>query len=402
MTVDSGTATVDADPGTESTGTGIGADGTGASGSAAAGASSGDSSTMLHAADEAEAMELLHAMGCTDGLPVVVPTRERVDRLVLATGLDADTLLGEMGPGGGAVTVEKIAVNCVMAGCLPDHVPVVVAAIRALLQPEFDLGEVQSTTHSIAPLTIVNGPVVDHCDIASGFGALGPGHRANAAIGRAVRLCLMNIGDARPGVSDMALLGHPGKYGFCLAEDERSSPWEPWSHSIGYGADESAVTIVGTEAPHSVLFTNDADDPDSPARLLRCLAAVIANTGSNNVNFGAGAVVVALNPEHADVLAGAGMSRSDVQSELQRLATVRRSVLRSLNPGFVRPGGDDDEMPAVRRPDDVVLVVAGGSGLYSAVFPSWAAGAHRNPIVHEAIVTGESCEIPWARAALDG
>lgn len=354
---------------------------------------------MLDAVDEAEALELLHASACTDGLPVVIPTPERVARLVLASGLDADLDLGEMGPGGGAATIEKVATNAVMAGCVPDHMPIVAAAIRALLQPEFDLAEMQATTHSTAPLMIVNGPVVGHCDIAGGFGALGPGHRANASIGRAVRLCMMNIGDARPGVSDMALLGHPGKFGFCLAEDEAASPWESLSRSGGHPAEESVVTILGAEAPHSVVFTNDADDPDSPQRLLRALAAVIANTGSNNANFGAGAVAVALNPEHVDVLDAAGMTRADVQVELHRLAVNTRGHLRSLNTGFLRAGADDDRIHAVRRPDDIVLFVAGGSGLYSAVFPSWAAGAHRNAVVSEVIVTGESCDLPWAAAS---
>ena len=351
---------------------------------------------LLTASDEVDALEFLHANGCTDGLPVVIPTPERVARMVLASGLDADLDLGAMGPGGGAATIEKIATNTVMAGCIADHMPIVIAAIRALLQPELDLGEMQSTTHCTAPLMIVNGPVNDHCDITGSFGALGPGHRANASIGRAVRLCMMNIGNARPGVSDMALLGHPGKFSFCLAEDERSSPWEPMHRALGYGADESAVTIVGAEPPHSVLFTNDADDPDSPSRLLRAVAAVVANTGSNNATFAAGAIAVALNPEHAQVLADAGMGPDVVRSELRRLAVNTRGHLRSLNPGFVRPGDDDDEVHAVRHPDDIVLFVAGGTGLYSAVFPSWAAGAHRNPVVHEPIVTGESCELPWA------
>ncbi|MEP1124455.1 MAG: hypothetical protein ABJH68_11255 [Ilumatobacter sp.] len=354
---------------------------------------------MFEADDEAAALELLHDSSCTDGLPVVIPTPERVARLVLSSGLDADLDLGSMGPGGGAATVEKIATNAVMAGCLADHMPVVVAAIRAILQPEFDLAEMQATTHSTAPLTIVNGPVVRHCDIAAGFGALGPGHRANASIGRAVRLCMMNIGDARPGVSDMALLGHPGKFGFCLAEDEAASPWESLAASRGHAADESVVTVLGAEAPHSVVFTNDADDPDSPARLLRALAAVIANTGSNNANFGGGAVAVALNPEHAQVLADAGLTRADVQRELQRTAVNTRGHLRSINTGFIRSGDDADVIHAVRRPDDIVLFVAGGSGLYSAVFPSWAAGAHRNAIVSETVVTGEACELPWAASA---
>jgi len=357
------------------------------------------STQLLSADNEAEALEFLHATGRTDGLPVVIPTADRVARLVLASGLDADLDLGPMGPGGGAATIEKVAVNSVMAGCTSDHMPVVVAALRALLQPEFDLAEMQSTTHCTAPLMIVNGPVIDHCGIAGSFGALGPGHRANASIGRAVRLCMMNIGDARPGVSDMALLGHPGKFSFCLAEDERSSPWEPMAQALGYSADESVVTILGAEPPHSVLFSNDADDAASPRRLLRALASSIANRGSNNANFSGGAVAVALNPEHAQVFAVAGMSRADVQIELQRLATNTRRQLRDLNTGFLGAGNDDDVIPAVRSPDDIVLVVAGGSGLYSAVFPSWAAGAHRNTVVHEVVVTGEACELPWATSA---
>jgi hypothetical protein len=350
---------------------------------------------MFNAVNEAEALEVLHQSGCTDGLPVVIPTRDRVDRLVLASGLDSDVDLGAMGPGGGAATVEKLAINAVMAGCLPDQMAVVLAAVRAILQPAFDLGEMQSTTHSTAPLMIVNGPVVGHCDIAGGFGALGPGHRANASIGRAVRLCMMNIGGARPGVSDMALLGHPGKFSFCLAEDEMSSPWEPLATAYGYSSDESVVTILGAEAPHSVVFTNDADDKNSPLRLLRALAVAIANTGSNNANLSGGATAIALNPEHAQVLADAGMSRSDVQAELQRMAVNTRGQIRSFNTGFIAAGDDNDLIPAVRRPTDIVLFVAGGAGLYSAVFPSWAAGTHRNSVVHEIVATDATCELPW-------
>lgn len=194
----------------------------------------------------------------------------------------------------------------------------------------------------------------------------------------------------------MALLGQPGKFSFCLAEDERSSPWEPLSTSLGYPADESVVTILGAEAPHSVLFQNDGDDSDSPSRFLRALAAAIANTGSNNANFSGGAVAVALNPEHAQVLADAGMTRPDVQGELQRRAVNTRGHIRSVNTGFLRDGVDDDLIPAVRHPDDIVVFIAGGSGLYSAVFPSWAAGAHRNAVVHETVATGTACDLPWA------
>lgn len=355
---------------------------------------------LLRAESDVEAVELLHRLGCTDGLPVVVPTPDRVERMVLASGLDPTIDLGSMGPIGGRTTIEKVATNAVMAGCLPDHLPVVLAAVRAILRPEFDLSEVQSTTHSIAPLVIVNGPLASACDISCGFGALGPGHRANASIARAVRLCMINIGGGRPGVSDMALLGHPGKFGMCLAEDEASSPWEPLSVAAGFGPDESVVTVVGTEAPHSVIFVDDADSPDSPDRLLRAVAAVIANTGSNNAFFRTGAVTVVFNPEHAAVLARAGMSRHDVQRALHGHATNPRRVLRSLNPMFAPDGDPDEPVTAVRDPDRIVVLVAGGGGLYSSVFPSWSAGAHGNLVIHERIDTDQACEIPGIAARL--
>lgn len=351
---------------------------------------------LLSANDEPGAIELLHDLGCTDGLPVVIPTLERVARMVLASGLDADVVLGEMGPLGASVTVEKVAANAVMAGCTPDHLPFVLAAIEAILQPEFDLSEVQSTTHSIAPLIIANGPLAAVTGIASGFGALGPGHRANASIGRAVRLCMINIGGARPGTSDMALLGHPGKFTMCLAEAEAASPFPPLATGWGAGASADVVTVVGVEAPHSVMFVNDADSEDSPERLLRVIAGAITNTGSNNLYLRSGSVVVALNPEHAQVLAGAGWNRASISRRLWELATTTTGVLRSLNPAFAPRGDDNDKVHVLNSPDHVLLLVAGAEGLYSAVFPSWSAGAHGNVAVHQMVVTGQACEIPGA------
>ena len=179
---------------------------------------------ILSARDEEAALEELHRLGCTDGLPVVIPTAERVSRMVLASGLDADMMLGTMGPGHGIATVEKVAIAAVMAGCLPDYMPVVVAAVKAVIEPEFDLTEMQATTHCTAPLIIVNGPARHTCGpIASGTGALGPGHRANATIGRALRLTMINIGKARPGSSDMALLAIPESSLFALPKTKRTA-----------------------------------------------------------------------------------------------------------------------------------------------------------------------------------
>ena len=246
-------------------------------------------SEILVAPDEAAALEQLHDMGCTDGLPVVIPTPERVERFVLASGLDADMVLGEMGPGMGIATMEKVAIAAVMAGCKPDYMPVVVAAVKAASDPRFDLGPLQATTHCTAPLIIVNGPARNDCGpVASGFGALGPGHRANASIGRALRLCLINIGGGRPGVSDMALLGHPGKFTYCLAEAEEESPFPPLHTSLGFAATDSAVTLLGCEAPHSVLYSDNADDPEDAEKLLYVLSVGLANIATNNAIFCSG------------------------------------------------------------------------------------------------------------------
>jgi hypothetical protein len=351
------------------------------------------SNYMLSAADETAALERLHNERCTDGLPVIIPTRERVARMVIAGGLDEDLVVGVMGPQKGAATVLHIAVNAVMAGCTPDYFPIVLAAIRAVCQPKFDLSEMQSTTHCTAPLMIINGPARDDCGIASGSGLMGPGHRANASIGRALRLAMINIGGARPGESDMALHGHPGKFTYCIAEDEAASPFPPLHTSLGYTAEQSAVTVVGAEAPHSVIFSGDAEDPDCADKLLQVIASVIANPGSNNVRLGGfGAVVVVLNPEHADLLANADLNREDIQRRLSELAVQPRALLAQQNSLMLY--GDEDKLPAIRDPNTILILTAGGPGLYSMVMPSWCGGKHQNAAVHELIDHNPYCEIP--------
>jgi hypothetical protein len=355
----------------------------------------------LRAEDEAAALEDLHRMGCTDGLPVVIPTPARVERMVLALGDDADLSLGAMGPNLGACTVEKLATAAVMAGCLPDYAPVVRAAALAILDPVFDLTEVQSTTHSIAPLFIVNGPARELCGpIASGTGALGPGHRANASIGRALRLAMINIGGGRPGISDMALLGHPGKFSFCMAEAEEASPFPPLHTTRGFEAEQSVVTVIGTESPHSVVIENFGD-PTSGERLLRSLASTLARIGNNNSLMGAstgstGQVAVVLNPEHADTLHRQGYTRESVAAGIVEHAIVSRAQLRNaMGPAHrIEPGS---EFPCFQSPDDLLIVVAGGGGMYSAVLPSWGGGPHANRAVSKEIVLDAACDVPNAR-----
>ena len=346
------------------------------------------------APDEGAALELFHLREWTEGLPVVIPTEGRVETMLAGTDVDPNVILGVIGPGWGEATVEKTAINAVMAGCRPEHFPVVLAAVRAVCEPDFDIGEMQQTTHALGPAIIVNGPAREVCGpIASGWGALGPGHRANASIDRALRLVLMNIGGARPGISDMAVLGQAGKFTCCLAEAEEDSPFSPLHTSFGYDAEESAVTLVGVESPHSVIAVTDGDDPEGAERILRVVAASIANAGANNTQFGRGALIVMLNPLHAGVLAKAGLTREIICERLSELAVTPRSVLRQY--ATMRPIPEDNEdWRALRGPEDIVLAVAGGPGIYSAVFNSWGAVQAGGVPVHAEIDFAFSCELP--------
>ncbi len=358
----------------------------------------------MSAPSEEAALEQLHAAGCTDGLPVVVPTPARVDRMVLASGLDGDMSLGRLGPNLGEATVDKAAIAAVMAGCLPDHFPVVVAAVRAVCDPRLDMTEVQATTHNLGPLLIVNGPAATACGVACGFGALGPGHRANATIGRAVRLAMINIGGGRPGTSDMALLGHPGKFTFCLGEDEQASPWPPLHTSLSYRRDQSTVTVVCTEGPHSVLCFVDDDPEEYADHLLNVLAASLSGLGANNTHFGRGTQVVVLNPDHAIALADAGHDRASIAEALHQRATRSWSELATvrtrgsgINRDQRRQGADPDQtVHALSSPDALLVLVAGGTGLYSTVMPSWGAGPHGNGHITVEIDQDQACEVPSA------
>ncbi len=348
---------------------------------------------LLSASSEEAALEDLHARGCTDGLPVVIPTAERVRRMVLASGMEPDMILGTMGPGGGVATIEKIAVSAVMAGCLTDYMPVVVAAAKAVIDPVFDLTEMQATTHCTAPLIIVNGPARHNCGpIASGYGALGPGHRANASIGRALRLAMINIGKGRPGSSDMALLGHPGKFTYCLAEDEENSPFVPLHVDLGFQAEDSVVTVLGAEAPHSVIYIPDADDKEHYKLLLSQLAAALANTATNNAILGSGTAAVVLNPDHANVLHAAGLTRANIANELCEICFMSPDKVKNLLGAMAGP--NPEKKYAFSSPDQLLIVMAGGNGLYSMVMPSWSAGEHNNSPSSVKIEADFFCEIP--------
>lgn len=354
----------------------------------------------LTASSETEATERLHSSGATDGLPVVVPTPERVEQMQLLSGLDPDMQLGALGPANGAATVEKVAINAVMAGCLPQHFPVVLAAVQGIAEPSFMLGTIQATTHNLGPLVIVNGPAREECGpIVSGCGALGPGHRANAAIGRALRLCMINIGGGVPGTSDMAQLGHPGKFTYCLAEAEERNPWEPLHVALGYSVEDSTATVIGAEAPHSVICVLEPEEPDFLERMLSVLAASVSGLGSNNTYFGKGSLVVFLAPDHALYLANQGLSRADVQRAIHERAGHPASALAAhggevlLTRDLPRDG---QRWPVTEHPEDILILVAGSSGQYCAVAPTWAAGPEGNVPITKRIQVGEACDVPLA------
>ena len=348
---------------------------------------------LFSAADEEAALEDLHNRHMTDGLPVIIPTPARVSKMVLASGQDADMMLGTMGPANGMATLEKVAVAAVMAGCLPDYMPLVVAALKAVIDPRFDLTEMQATTHCTAPLIIVNGPARHTCGpVSSSYGALGPGHRANASIGRALRLAMINIGGGRAGTSDMALLGHPGKFSYCLAENEEASPFPPMHVDLGFDSQDSVVTVIGAEAPHSVLFSGDGDDPNQYALLLEVLAIGLANAATNNAILTSGMATIVLNPEHASVLHKAGLSRQDIATEIYQRCKMDGAEANRLCAGFARKTLNPRQ--AFTGPEQLLVLMSGGSGLYSMVMPSWSAGANKNSAVSVKVEADFYCEVP--------
>jgi hypothetical protein len=354
------------------------------------------SSERLTAADEYEAAELLIRTGKTDGLPIVVPTVARVEAMLAATGLDPDVVIGEVGPSDGVATVEKVAINAVMAGCLPDVFPIVLAAVEAVCEPAFGLASVQATTHSLGPIIIVNGPARERCGVQWGVGALGPGHRANATIGRALRLVLLNVGGGAPGLGDMASLGSPAKFTCCLAEAEEDSPFEPLHVSRGWRPDDSVVTVIAGESPHSIFCNfNEVRDPDT---FLRIVASSMTAAGTNNIHIRKGMVGLIMNPLHAGAFRQAGLDRAYIQRRLFELAVIRRRDLRAIAGAMVDAGEDDDVLHVVPTPEDFLVFVAGEEGgAYSAWIPTWCGGSFGNVAISKPVRFDDGCDVPVSR-----
>src|ERR1035437_10097709 len=268
----------------------------------------------IEAADDFEAInELSRERGWSDGLPIVPPTAERVERMLAYCDRPWGEPIAATPPRYGAATPLRLAANAVMAGCRPEYFPLVVLAIEAMCEEKFNLYGVQATTHPCTPLIIVNGPVAKELGINSGHNAFGPGVQSNATIGRAIRLALLNIGGAIPGLGDMATQGSPAKYTYCIAENEAASPWEPLHVERGFPLEATTVTVVGAEGPHNV---NDHESLTAEG-VMMTIAGTLATTGCNDVHHTSQQPVVALGPEHAHSIAQGGYSKAQAKRFLQ-------------------------------------------------------------------------------------
>jgi len=323
-------------------------------------------------------VELAYAEGLTDGLPVLPPTRRAVDQLVAASGRLADECLGGIPPRGGLATVEVVAANAVMAGCPPECMPVLLAAIEALLEPRFNLNGVQVTTHGCWPLLIVSGPIVEQLGMATAESVFsGGGSRASATLGRALRLVLWNAGGAFPGEPVKEVFGHPGRYAYCVAE-HRVHPWSSLHESRGLARESSAVTVFACEAPHSVAFWGVGADPEER---LASVADAMRTRGSNNTHT-MGELLVAFSPSETRHLHASGYSRERVQERLFELSKRRVGEIRSRAadapatyewwPASVDQSNDDALVPIVESPEAIHLIVAGADSIpWAAVCPGW-------------------------------
>jgi hypothetical protein len=356
--------------------------------------------------DVAHAQDTFFERGWTDGLPIVPPTLERVRALLDAGGREPDETLGSVSQRSRSVSAEEAAINAVMAGCAPEHFPLVVAGVSAMLDPAFNAHAVLTSTGGAALCLVASGPLAAQAGMNARHNVLGPGNRANATIGRALRLIAINVLDARTGGMDGSSIGNPGKYTLCFPEDEPPEPWEPLRVELGYEGEDTTVTLLATEGPRQVA-NHLCDDGEG---VLRTFAAAMRNPATFCVGKG-GQCVVLLGPEHAAALVQAGWTRAAVREFLAHESRVTSEELESagvlIETGAqhdMRPG-DDGKLPAVPGPDDVFLVTAGGAGAgWSAYLPEWAPTLHSRAVTRRVTSAGEelpdcgpdSCEVDLA------
>lgn len=325
-------------------------------------------SPLHEVADAFEANELFQRNGWTDGLPIVPPTEPGVRRFLETAGLAADAVVGVEPVRRRRITAEKVAIATVMAGCLPEYLPVVVAIVKAMCEPEFGFHGVTASTGGSAPFVVVNGPVRLAIGMNATHNVFANGSRPNATIGRALRLLVINVLGGIPGQLDRSTLGHPGKFTFCLAEDEEDSPWLPLATERGVPSGGSAVTVLAVASPHQIMneWTHD------PREIAETYAAAIrANMLTYSIWAGNYAIVVP--KQHRQIFADAGWSKRDLRECLHERARVSRREWRAVGKSAVAPRKDEDAVyTALRSPDDLLVIAAGGpAGGFGAILPPW-------------------------------
>lgn len=329
-------------------------------------------SRRLRALDDAEAVFAdMVERGFTDGLPVIPPTEAAVWKMLDYARMLPDEPISIVPPDNAMVTAEKLAINAVMAGCLPEYFPVLVAALRASAAPEFNLLGIQTTTSPVAPVIVVNGPIRARIGINSERGCLGPGWRANATIGRALRLVLVNMGGCPPGEIDKAIHGMPGKFTFCFGECEEQSPWPALHVERGFAADESVVTVFGGQGTHNILGMFR-----TPENLVHVLADGMRFYGSNGYLRGTGTPLIIMSPGHAATFASHGWDKARLKAALFEATQIPRAQIpdeqQLSRPVYADYAPDEMVLPC-ERAEDIQIVVAGGpEGYHITYVPSFS------------------------------
>jgi hypothetical protein len=324
-------------------------------------------------------MEACFGRGWTDGLPVVPPTDERIVRMLAGTRRKPDEIIGLIPPNRVACTVEKVAINAVMAGCRPEYLPVVLGVVEAALIPKFAMHGLLCTTYFSGPTVIVNGPIARGIGMNSGVNALGQGNRANATIGRALQLLIRNVGGGVPGGIDRATLGNPGKYTFCFAEDESDPEWTPLSVARGFPKGTNTVTLFHGDGVQAFVDQKSR----TPEMLARSLAMSLNVVGHYKLAEWCNAILV-LSPEHYAIFRDAGWDRARIEAALHA-ATVRPGKdlvqgAQGVGEG-ISPDHAERMMPKFWRDHGLLVVRAGGrAGLFSAIIGGWAGGRNREVV----------------------
>ena len=351
-------------------------------GSAGAGPSAGVLGRITVEDDPEAIFERFARDGWTDGLPIVPPTEARVAQMLAYSDLDPSHSLGPMPPRWGEATITAVAVNAVMAGCKPEHFPLIVTTVKAILGKPFNLYGIQGTTNPASPVLIGNGPIARELGINARGNLFGPGFRANATIGRAIRLIMTTIGGGVPQQADKSTLGNPAKYTCCFAENEVDSPWPPLHVDRGFDGETSTVTVFGGAAPANIIEKSKTAD-----EMLETIARAVAVSGSNNMFMSQEALVV-LGPEHAAIAARQGFDKQRVRQTLfeharipfEQIGQSNADVLRVWRGNCIDAQDGRKTLRIVEKPEDIIIVVAGGAGNHSASIPGWYSRSVTLPI----------------------